>query len=190
MPGSPLFMRDVTLTLELVTAGTPVQYQCDVSTAEILPEPGDEVTYSTLCASGSYSSIGKTTYALHIVAVQRWAADGLASFLWDHDGELATFEYQAHGDGVTPTADLPGMAGEIRLIAGNYGGAVDEFAELDVTLPCSSKPTKITAAFPLTADAGPSIVDVEEAVQAGEITGEEGTALEAMGDEPAPRKRR
>jgi hypothetical protein len=148
---SPLYMRDVTLKLSLVTGGTYAEYNCDVSTAEIVPAPGDEVTYSTLCAEGSYSSIGKTTYALHIVAAQRWAIDGLAAFLWDHDGELANFQYQAHGDGVTPTADLPGMAGEVRLIAGTYGGAVDTFAELDVTLPCSSKPTKIVAAFPATA---------------------------------------
>jgi hypothetical protein len=155
MPGSPLFMRDVTLNLRLSSdaVGTRVEFQCDISTAEIVPSPGDEVTYSTLCAEGSYSSIGKTTYALHVVAAQRWAADGLAAFLWDHDGELAQFQYQAHGDGVTPTADLPGMTGEVRLIAGNYGGTVDEYAEVDVTLPCSSKPEKIVAAFPTMAAA-------------------------------------
>lgn len=154
MAGSPLFMRDVTLTLKLVSAGTAVEYACDLSTAEIVPSPGDEVTYSTLCPSGSYSSIGKTTYALHVVAAQRWAADGLATFLWDHDGELATFQYQAHGAATVPAADVPGMAGEVRLVAGNYGGEVDTYAELDVTLPCTSKPTKIVAAFPALEAAG------------------------------------
>jgi len=149
MPGSPLFMRDVTLTLELVTGGTPVQYQCDVTTAEIVSTPGDEVTVSTLCSTGSFSSVGKTTFALHVVALQRWAADGLAAFLWDNDGELATFQYQAHGEGVTPTADLPGMSGEVRLVAPSYGGEADQYAELDVTLPCTGKPSKITAAFPV-----------------------------------------
>jgi hypothetical protein len=153
MAGSPLFMRDVTLTLKLVSAGTRVEYACDLSTAEILPTPGDEVTYSTLCPSGSYSSIGKTTYALHVVAAQRWAADGLATFLWDHDGELAEFQYQAHGAGTVPSATAPGMTGEVRLVAGAYGGEVDTFAELDVTLPCSSKPTKLVAAFPATEEA-------------------------------------
>lgn len=154
MAGSPLFMRDVTLKLKIVSPpGTNVEYNCDISTAEIVPTAGDDVTYSTLCPTGSYSSVGKTTYALHIVAVQRWAADGLAAFLWDHDGELATFQYQAHGASVAPAADVPGMAGEVRLVAGNYGGEVDTYAELDVTLPCSSKPTKTTAAFPATAEA-------------------------------------
>lgn len=153
MAGTPLFMRDVQLTLKLVSAGTRVEYNCDLSTAEIVPTPGDEVTYSTLCPSGSYSSVGKTTYALHVVAAQRWAADGLAAFLWDHDGELAEFQYQAHGAAVVPSATTPGMSGEVRLIAGNYGGEVDTYAELDVTLPCSSKPVKLTAAFPAMAAA-------------------------------------
>jgi hypothetical protein len=155
MAGSPLFMRDVTLNLRLASdaVGARVEYQCDVSTAEIVPSAGDEATYSTLCAEGSYSSVGKTTFALHVVAVQRWAADGLANFLWDHDGELADFQYQAHGDGVAPSTDAPGMTGQVRLIAGNYGGEVDQYAEVDVTLPCTSKPTKMVAAFPAAAEA-------------------------------------
>lgn len=151
MPATPLFMRDVELTIELVSGGTPANFNCDVSTAEIIPTAGDEVTYATLSADCTYSSVGRTTYALHLVAVQRWAAEGLAAFLWDHDGELASFKYQAHGDGVVPSADLPGMVGEVRLVAGAYGGAADEYAELDVTLPCTTKPTKIVAAWPAAA---------------------------------------
>jgi len=154
MAGTPLFMRDVLLNLRIAAgAGARTAYQCDISTAEIVPTPGDEVTYSTLCASGSYSSIGKTTYALHIVAAQRWAVDGLAAFLWDHDGELADFQYQAHGETVANAADTPGMSGQVRLVAGNYGGEVDTYAELDVTLPCVTKPTKTTAVFPALAEA-------------------------------------
>jgi hypothetical protein len=147
-------MRDVTLNLRLTSpgTGTRTEYECDIHTAEIVPTPGDEVSYSTLCASGSYSSIGKTTYALHLVAAQRWAADGLATFLWDNDGALADFQYQAHGTGVAPDATQPGMTGQVRLIAGNYGGEVDTYAELEVTLPCTSKPTKVVAAFPALAE--------------------------------------
>ena len=141
-------MQDVTLTLTLTGGATPVAYQCDISTAEIVSKPGDVIEYATLCPEGSYSSIGKTTYGLHIVAVQRWAADGLAAFLWDNDGALADFQYQAHGESVDPTADLPGMTGTVRLVAPNYGGAVSTWAELDVELPCQSKPVKAVAAFP------------------------------------------
>ena len=57
---SPLFMRDVSLTLKLVagrhggantTATSHRPRSCRA--------PGDEVTYSTLCAEGSYSSSGR-----------------------------------------------------------------------------------------------------------------------------------
>jgi len=152
---SPLFMQDVTLNLRLSSPGTGLrtEYNCDLSTAEIVSTPGDSVEYATLCPTGSYSQIGKTTYTLHIVAAQRWAADGLAGFLWDHDGELADFQYQAHGAGKTPSATEPGMTGQVRLVAGNYGGEVSTFAELDVELPCTSKPTKAVAAFPAVAEA-------------------------------------
>ena len=148
--GTPLFMRDVELTLTLVgpPAGTAASYACDVTAATIETSPGDEVTVQTLCADGTHTSISKSTYALHLVATQQWAADGLAAFLWQHEGELATFTYQAHGDDVVPSADAPGMMGEVRLVAGNYGGEADTYAELDVTLPCSGKPTMVTAAFP------------------------------------------
>lgn len=151
--GSPLFMQDVKLTLKLLPAGpTRVAFECDLSMAEIVPSPGDEVTYQTLCASGSYSSIGKTTYALHLVAAQRWATDGLATFLWDNDGALAEFQYQAHGTAVANAADTPGMSGTVRLVAGNYGGEVSTYAELDVTLPCTTKPTKVVTTFPAVAE--------------------------------------
>jgi hypothetical protein len=44
------------------------------------------------------------------------------------------------------------MAGVVTLVAGAYGGQVDTYAELDVTLPCTVKPTIVTAAFPATAE--------------------------------------
>ena len=150
---TPLFMRDVSLTLKLLPSGpSRVQYNCDVHLAEVIAEPGDEVTYQTLCPTGTYSSVGKTTFALHLVAAQDWSTTGLARFLFENDGALAEFQYQPHGSTVIPpTAALPGMAGTVRLIAPTMGGEADTYAELDVTLPCSSKPTLATAAFP-TAD--------------------------------------
>jgi hypothetical protein len=146
-------MRDVSLTLKLA-AGTRVQFNCDVHLAEVLSEPGDTIEYQTLCPTGSFSSIGKTTYSLHLVAAQDWSTTGLARFLWDNDGALADFQYQAHGvAAIPPTAVLPGMSGSVRLVAPTYGGEADTYAELEVTLPCSSKPTLATAAFPAVAEA-------------------------------------
>lgn len=149
---TPLFMRDVSLTLKL-TAGSRVQFNCDVHLAEVLSEPGDTVEYQTLCPSGSFSSVGKTTYALHLVAAQDWSTTGLARFLWDNDGAMAEFQYQPHGAAVIPpTPAQPGMSGNVRLIAPTMGGEADTYAELEVTLPCSAKPTLVTATFPALAE--------------------------------------
>ena len=147
---TPLFMRDVSLTLKLLPSGpSRVEYNCDVHLAEIQSSPGDEVDYRTLCSSGSFSSVGATTYALHIVAAQDWSTTGLARFLWANDGAQAEFQYQAHGaTSIPPTSTAPGMSGIVRLIAPNYGGEADAYAELDVTMPCSSKPTLVTSTFP------------------------------------------
>jgi hypothetical protein len=95
-------MRDVTLTLRLSNPGTGqrTEFNCDLHTAEIVPTAGDEVSYSTLCAS------------------------------------------------VPPSATAPGMTGQVTLIAGNYGGEVDTYPELEVEMPCTSKPTKIVTTFP------------------------------------------
>jgi hypothetical protein len=153
---TPLFMRDVSLTLRLA-AGTREEFNCDAHTAEIVSTAGDAVTYQTLCADGSFTEIGKSAYELHIVAAQDWTATGLARFLWDHEGELCEFQYQAHGSDLAganaPSATQPGMSGNVRLVAPNYGGEVENYAELDVTMPCSSKPTIATAAFPAVAEA-------------------------------------
>jgi hypothetical protein len=40
------------------------------------------------------------------------------------------------------------MTGIVRLIAPTMGGEADTYAELEVELPCSSKPTLAVATFP------------------------------------------
>jgi hypothetical protein len=153
---TPLFMRDVSLTLKLLPAGPDrVEFSCDAHTAEVVTTPGDVVSYQTLCPDGSYSNRGKSSYALHIVAAQDWSPTGLARFLWDNDGLTAEVQYQAHGaSAVPPSDDTPGMAGVVTLVAPTYGGEADTFAELEVELPFTSKPTIATAAFPVLAEAG------------------------------------
>ena len=153
---TPLFMRDVSLTLKLIAAGTRVEFNCDAHLAEVIAEAGDTVEYQTLCPDGSFSSAGKSTYSLHIVAAQDWSANGLARFLWENDGARAEFQYQPHGAAVVASDDTPGMAGEITLVAPTMGGEADTYAELDVTMPCTGKPTLVTAAFPAAAEAEPA----------------------------------
>lgn len=152
--GRILFMKDASLKLAVVgpPAGTDAEYNCDVHTAEVTAKAGDETTYQTLCPDGTFSELGATTYALHLVAGQDWSATGLARFLWDHAGELATFELQVHGAAVAWAATAPGMTGTVRLLDPTYGGEAETFPELDVEMPCQGRPELLDAA-PVAAEA-------------------------------------
>lgn len=146
--GTLLFMRDALVTLKLASAGTAVEYQGQVSTAAVEVEAGDTVTYPVLDGTIP-TQIGPSSYALHLVAAQVWdAADGLARFLWDNEGEDAVFVLQPHGVETVPSDATPAATGTVRLVAGSFGGEVGTYAELDVTLPCATKPDLAIAAIP------------------------------------------
>jgi hypothetical protein len=136
-------MKDALLTLAVGVA-TPAEYQCHVTEARIQVEPGDRVDIATLCAGGSFSEVGKSSYSLMLVGIQDWADDtgqlGLARYLWEHEGEEASFSLQAHGAAVAPSDAQPAMTGTVRLVAGDYGGVINEYAGLEVELPCMAKP--------------------------------------------------
>jgi hypothetical protein len=138
-----LFMKDATLTLK-VGAGVPAEFNGDCSSVAIEVTPGDEVQYPTLDGEVA-SNVGPASYALAIVAGQDWTATGLARFLWDNDGQTADYVYNAHGKDATPTADTPGVSGQVRIVAGSYGGEVGTFAEVEVSLPCLARPVLTTA---------------------------------------------
>jgi hypothetical protein len=134
-----LFMRQATVSLK-VGATAAVQYQGQVSTAAVEVEAGDVVTYPVLDGTVP-SNVGPESYALHLVAAQDWtAASGLARFLWDQAGQDATFYLSAYGAGAAPAVGKPAVSGTVRLVAPTYGGEVNTYAELDVTLPCLAKP--------------------------------------------------
>jgi hypothetical protein len=119
-----------------------------VSQAAVEVTAGDTVTYPVLDGTIP-TQIGPSAYALHLVAAQDWdTAGGLARFLWDNEGEDAVFVVQAHGQDVDPSDSTPAATGTVRLVAGSYGGEVGTYAELDVTLPCATKPDLAVAAIP------------------------------------------
>ncbi len=106
-----------------------------MSTAAVEVEAGDTVTYPVLDGTVP-TQVGPESYALHLVAAQDWtAASGLARFLWDNAQAVATF-----GCGrMTPRGPHRGQTGrdrDVTLVAPTYGGEVNTYAELDVTLPC------------------------------------------------------
>jgi hypothetical protein len=138
-----LFMKDATLTMK-VGAGADAEFNGDCSSAAIEVTAGDEVQYPTLDGEVA-SNVGPASYALAITAGQDWTATGLARFLWDNDGQTADFTYNAHGKDAAPSTSTPAVVGQVRLVAGSYGGEVGTFAEIQVSLPCLAKPVLTTA---------------------------------------------
>jgi len=148
IPSVPLFMRDVKLTLKASADATPLEFQCHVSEARLQVTPGDTVSVQTLCASGSFSSTGKPSYALILNGYQDWDttsnSEGLAEWLWKHEGEVCDFVLQAHGEAATPSATKPQMTGQVVAHGVDYGGAINEYAPFSAELACTAKPVLAT----------------------------------------------
>jgi hypothetical protein len=148
IPSVPLFMRDVKLTLKAAADATPLEFQCHVSEARVQVTPGDTVSVQTLCANGSFSSTGKPSYALILNGYQDWDttsnSEGLAEWLWKHEGEVCDFNLQAHGELVTASASKPVMLGQVVAHGVDYGGAINEYAPFEAELACVAKPTLST----------------------------------------------
>ena len=158
--------KDITLSLK-IGAGASKSFSCWAKTAMIEASPGDTIEYPTLSAGCTYKSAGATSYDLHLIGVQDWdagAVSGLAAFLDANDGATAAFWLNAHGPaGTAATATAPAKAGTCTLIAPSYGGTVGEYAEFDVTLPVTGKPsTVITGTAPAILDAIADGADLSE----------------------------
>jgi hypothetical protein len=136
--GTLLFMKDATLKLKL-SAGSLIEFNMETASAHIEVTPGDEVTYPTL-DGGVGSNVGPESYALVIKAAQNYSAEGLARFLWDNNGAVLDFDYNAHGKTAVKSTTTPAVTGQVRAVPGNYGGEVGTFAEIEVKLPCIAKP--------------------------------------------------
>ena len=142
---APLFMREISLTLDDGIQVAPLEFKCDVHAATIEPEAGDVVTYVTLCPDGTYSQRAATTYVLHLIGVQNWDAAGLAAYMDEHDGVELTFIYQAHGPIDVTSASMPAKQGTCIGMAPAYGGERDSWAEYDLELAISGVPDTLTA---------------------------------------------
>jgi hypothetical protein len=134
-----LFIKDASVKLKVTGIGSLVEYNGEVQSAAIEPEPGDESTFPTLDGNVS-KGIGPASYSLVLTAGQNWAAAGLSTFLFNNAGATLDFEVQAHGATQAAGAATPLMSGQCRAIPGNYGGEVGNFAEYEVSLPCLAKP--------------------------------------------------
>jgi hypothetical protein len=146
--GTKLFMKDVSIKFIVppgpVSGG--VEFNCDVNTVEVLSKPGSQVIYQTLCPGGTLLQIAPSTYSVRVKGVQDWdSTTGLSAFLWAHAGATIRVVVQAHGAAVAFAAATPGFDATCVAVEGTYGGESGKWAEFDVELPCTVRPTLATA---------------------------------------------
>ncbi len=134
-----LFMKTALVTLA-VGVDPAEEYQGDLNDVHVEVSPGDLVEYPTLDGNVA-ANIGRESYALVLGGAQDYSATGLARFLWEHNGEVASVVVNAYGDTALPSDDTPSIEGEVTLVAVAYGGEVEAFAEFEVTLPFVARPT-------------------------------------------------
>ena len=173
--GTKLFMKDASIRI-IVPPGAiagATEFDCDVNTVEVLSKPGSQVEYQTLCPGGTLLQIGPSTYSVRIKGVQDWdATTGLSAFLWANAGKLARVVVQAHGAAVAYAPTTPGFDATVTLVEGTYGGESGKWAEFDVELPCSARPTLLTTTPTSTSQ-------LEDAAAAAELEAEAAAAAAA-----------
>lgn len=140
-----LFMKTAKFTLKATGDITGTEFQGDAADVHVEVEAGDVVTYPTLDGNVQ-SNTEPETYSLVMRAGQDYSSTGLARYLWDHAGETAEIELNAHGQTATAGAETPSVTGTVSLIPVQYGDEVGAFAEFEVTLPFTAKPVLSTGA--------------------------------------------
>lgn len=137
-----LFLKTARFTLK-VGAGPVKTFQGDAADVHVEVTAGDTVDYPTLDGNVA-SNTEAESYALVLRAGQDYSATGLARFLWDNNGQIATVEVNAFGQAVVAAAATPSVTGTVALVPVQYGGEVSTFAEFEVTLPFTAKPVLAT----------------------------------------------
>jgi hypothetical protein len=149
----PFTLQHVSVTLKLLDeAGTTTatEYKCQLTEATWVPSDASTSTQElvTFCETHSDSTGGgNATWVLQLAGFQSFMdANDLAVFLFDNEGkkaEAVLLPNQANG---AVSATNPAFQGEVTLKPVNIGGTARQYATFTVSLPASTKPSKVTAA--------------------------------------------
>lgn len=145
------------------------EYNCSVKTAELVTTPGDITQYATLC--DTIQQQGPSTYAIHLVGVQDWATGGLSLFLWTNAGATARCIVNAHGKSAAYAATTPGIDATVVLSEGSYGGEVATWAEFEVELPCTARPSLATTTPTALSEEQEASIEAREEIAGTEKSG-------------------
>lgn len=116
---------------------TGLGFECQVTEAAINATPNLQTVAATWCAPESQSPAA-TGYELAITWLQDWTAagGGLSMYAFENDTQTKWFSMQLDADIATTVA-----TGEVRLVAGSYGGAAGTPLTATATWPLAAKPT-------------------------------------------------
>lgn len=112
-------------------------FECQVTEASINATPNLQTVPATWCSPESQSPAA-TGFELAITWLQDWtAADGgLSMYAFENDTKTKWFSMQLDVDDDTTVA-----TGQVRVVAGSYGGAAGTPLTATATWPLAAKPT-------------------------------------------------
>jgi len=144
-----IVITDGSLVLADDEAGltTGVGFECQVTEAAINAVPNLETVPATFCSPEAQAPAA-TGYTLAVAWLQDWTAPGggLSGYTFTHDTEQKWFELKLDKDDVSPVA-----TGQVRLVAGAFGGAAGIPLPATAEWPLAGKPD-ITMPAPVVAD--------------------------------------
>jgi|SRR5215510_384025 len=116
---------------------TGAEFECQVTEASINATPNLQTVPATWCAPESQTPAA-TGYELAITWLQDWTAPGGGLSMWAFENDTATkwFSMQLDKDDDTVVA-----TGQVRVVAGSYGGAAGTPLTATATWPLAAKPT-------------------------------------------------
>ena len=129
-----------------LASGTAVE--CQVSRAELIPQPVYNTIAATGC-SGASQSPGTTGWSLELVWLADWTkpeAESLSWFAWNNDGKPVWVELIPDRDAVAQIA----MTGQFFAVAGGFGATFGDGSAATSTnsWPAVDKPEVAPVAGP------------------------------------------
>lgn len=124
----PLYMSNATLKV------AADNYEAAVSSVTFTPSTS-VATFKGLTPTAVFKHASSSEWVCEVAFVQDWATAGsLSNYLFEHEGETVSVDFEPEAGGPTITAS-------VVIVPGSIGGAVDAFATSSVQLGVNGKPT-------------------------------------------------
>lgn len=124
----PIYLKDVVLSV----AGS--DFEKHVSSVVFTPSVSS-ATWKGLEPTAVFTNVGASTWTVDLAYAQDWDTTGsLSAYLFANEGAEVTLNFE-------PVAGGSSWSADVIITPGQVGGAVDSFAEANVSLPVQGRPT-------------------------------------------------